>query len=206
YTKTQNFTALQDGYADPAVFDTEFTAVANASATKADLASPTLTGTVVIPAAAGGTSPYQKDEVDTALALKAPLASPTFTGSITMDGASSATAPTVSSGDDDTSVATTAHVKQTTQDRSMTSHSATEGADIYTNTTDSDLVLMLKASGGASGGALSLNIGGSNMMAITIGAGDLGGGTIVIPAGETYGFTAGGTSSVAQAYQVKNTY
>ena len=56
YTKTTNFTAkdsLPSGDSGKVVrgseFDTEFNAIATASATKADLASPTFTGTVTIP-------------------------------------------------------------------------------------------------------------------------------------------------------------
>jgi hypothetical protein len=56
YTKTTNFTAkdsLPSGDSGKIIrgseFDTEFTAIATASATKADLASPTFTGTVTIP-------------------------------------------------------------------------------------------------------------------------------------------------------------
>lgn len=41
---------------------------------KANLASPTFTGTVVVPLAVGATSPYQKSEVDTLLAAKATAA------------------------------------------------------------------------------------------------------------------------------------
>ena len=57
YTKTTNFTAkdtLPSGDSGKIIrgseFDTEFNAIATASATKADLASPTFTGTVTIPA------------------------------------------------------------------------------------------------------------------------------------------------------------
>ena len=66
YTKIQNYTALRGSTpADPAVFDTEFTAIQTSVATKADLISPTFTGTVTIAAlpadasivsAAGGAS------------------------------------------------------------------------------------------------------------------------------------------------------
>ena len=56
YTKTTNFTAkdsLPSGDSGKVIrgseFDTEFNAIATASATKADLASPTFTGTVTIP-------------------------------------------------------------------------------------------------------------------------------------------------------------
>ena len=56
YTKTTNFTAkdtLPSGDSGKIIrgseVDTEFNAIATASATKADLASPTFTGTVTIP-------------------------------------------------------------------------------------------------------------------------------------------------------------
>ena len=56
YTKTTNFTAkdsLPSGDSGKVIrgseFDTEFDAIATANATKADLASPTFTGTVTIP-------------------------------------------------------------------------------------------------------------------------------------------------------------
>ena len=57
YTKTTNFTAkdtLPAGDTNKIIrgseFDTEFDAIATASSTKADIASPTFTGTVTIPA------------------------------------------------------------------------------------------------------------------------------------------------------------
>ena len=57
YTKTTNFTAkdsLPAGDSGKVIrgseFDTEFNAISTAIATKADLASPTFTGTVTIPA------------------------------------------------------------------------------------------------------------------------------------------------------------
>ncbi len=56
YTKTTNFTAkdsLPSGDSGKVIrgseFDTEFNAIATANATKADLASPTFTGTVTVP-------------------------------------------------------------------------------------------------------------------------------------------------------------
>ena len=56
YTKTTNFTAkdsLPSGDSGKIIrgteFDPEFTAISTAIATKADLASPTFTGTVTIP-------------------------------------------------------------------------------------------------------------------------------------------------------------
>jgi hypothetical protein len=57
YTKTTNFTAkdsLPSGDSGKVIrgseFDTEFTAISTAIATKANIASPTFTGTVTIPA------------------------------------------------------------------------------------------------------------------------------------------------------------
>lgn len=56
YTKSTNFTAkdsLPSGDSGKVIrgseFDTEFNAIATANATKADLASPTFTGTVTVP-------------------------------------------------------------------------------------------------------------------------------------------------------------
>jgi hypothetical protein len=56
YTKTTNFAAkdsLASGHANKVIrgteFNTEFDAIVTAVATKADLASPTFTGTVTIP-------------------------------------------------------------------------------------------------------------------------------------------------------------
>ena len=56
YTKTTNFTAkdsLPSGDSGKVIrgseFDTEFTAISTAIATKANIASPTFTGTVTIP-------------------------------------------------------------------------------------------------------------------------------------------------------------
>jgi len=66
YTKSTNFTSkdsLPSGDAlkivKGAEFDTEFNAIATAVATKADLASPTFTGTPLAPTAAAGTSSTQ---------------------------------------------------------------------------------------------------------------------------------------------------
>ena len=52
YTRTQNFTAMAGNDSLPSVFDTEFNAVATASATKADSSNPTFSGTVTVPALA----------------------------------------------------------------------------------------------------------------------------------------------------------
>jgi hypothetical protein len=69
YTKTTNFTAkdtLPAGDTNKIIrgseFDTEFDAIATASATKANTASPTFTGTVTIPATKlYGNSVYRHD-------------------------------------------------------------------------------------------------------------------------------------------------
>jgi len=56
YTRTQNFTAMAGTDSLPSVFDTEFNAVATASATKADSSNPTFSGTVTVPALAAAVS------------------------------------------------------------------------------------------------------------------------------------------------------
>ena len=72
YTKGQDFAALKGAAGDPTIFNTEFNLVVTASATKADKASPTFSGTVVIPALSAvvshtgdvtKTSPIQSREV-----------------------------------------------------------------------------------------------------------------------------------------------
>jgi hypothetical protein len=62
---------------------------------KANLASPTFTGSVVVPDAANANEAASKGQVDTALALKANLASPSFTGTVSNSGTFRA-APAVS--------------------------------------------------------------------------------------------------------------
>lgn len=61
---------------------------------KAPLASPTFTGTVVVPTPAVGGAATTKTYVDTADALKANLANPTFTGTVTVPTASAPGSPT----------------------------------------------------------------------------------------------------------------
>ena len=72
YAKGQDFAALKGAAGDPTIFNTEFNLVVTASATKADKASPTFTGTVVVPALSAAvshtgdvtkTSPIQSREV-----------------------------------------------------------------------------------------------------------------------------------------------
>lgn len=62
-----------------------------ADALKAPLASPTFTGSVVVPTPSSASNPTTKTYVDTALALKANLASPTFTGTVTVPTGSAGT-------------------------------------------------------------------------------------------------------------------
>lgn len=52
YVKGTNYTAKRGTDADPAVFDTEFSAVATASATKVDKTGATMTGPLILTAAA----------------------------------------------------------------------------------------------------------------------------------------------------------
>jgi hypothetical protein len=114
YTKATNFAAkdaLPVGDANKKVkgseIDTEFNAISDAIATKADKNSPTFTGTPVSTTAAAGTNTTQIATtafVQTENNLKADLSSPTFTGT--------PTAPTASSGTSTTQLATTAFVQQ----------------------------------------------------------------------------------------------
>ena len=85
--------------------DTEFNNIATAVATKADLASPALTGIPTAPTASSGTANTQIATtafVDTAVSPKANSASPALTGT--------PTAPTASAGTNTTQIATTAFV------------------------------------------------------------------------------------------------
>ena len=112
YTKSTNFTSkdsLASGNPLKIVkgteIDAEFNNISIAVATKADLLSPTFTGTPVAPTAASGTSTTQLATtafVTAADVLKAPLISPTFTGT--------PTAPTAAYGTNNTQLATTAFI------------------------------------------------------------------------------------------------
>ena len=77
--------------------DDEFEAIETSIATKADLASPTFTGTPAAPTAAAATNSTQ---IATTSFVQAQKASPAFTGT--------PTAPTASSGTNTTQIATTA--------------------------------------------------------------------------------------------------
>lgn len=114
YTKTTNFTAkdsLPPGDSNKVIrgseFDTEFGAIQTSIATKADssvvalkapLASPTFTGTVVLPSSTsiGTVSSTELSYVDgvtssiqTQIDTKAPSASPTFTGTVVLPSGTS---------------------------------------------------------------------------------------------------------------------
>jgi hypothetical protein len=108
YTKLTDFAskdALPSGNAAKIVkgteIDDEFEAIETAVGTKADLASPTFTGTPAAPTASAATDSTQ---LATTAFVQDQKASPEFTGT--------PTAPTASTGTDTTQVATTAFVQQ----------------------------------------------------------------------------------------------
>ena len=107
YTKATNFAAkdtLPVGDADKKVkgseIDTEFNAISDAIATKADKNGPTFTGVPLAPTAAAGTNTTQ---IATTAFVQGEKASPAFTGT--------PTAPTATLGTDTTQLATTAFVQ-----------------------------------------------------------------------------------------------
>jgi len=105
YTKTTNFTAkdsLPTGDSNKIIrgsdFDTEFDNIVTAVATKANTASPTFTGTVVLPSdtTVGSVSSTElgyvngvTSAIQTQLDAKAPTASPTFTGTVVLPSGTS---------------------------------------------------------------------------------------------------------------------
>ena len=115
YTKSTNFAtkdALTTGNPLKTVsgteIDDEFTNIATAVATKANLSSPTLTGTPAAPTAASSanstqiaTTAFTQAAIVAGITAKAPLASPALTGT--------PTAPTASASTNNTQVATTAY-------------------------------------------------------------------------------------------------
>jgi hypothetical protein len=124
-------------------FNTEFTTIRTAVNSKANIASPTLTGTPAAPTASASTSTTQIATTafaTTADNLKANLASPALTGT--------PTAPTAATSTNTTQVATTAMV-QAAIDADVTTHAAlrsasgtyghaqiyTSGGDLYIVTT-----------------------------------------------------------------------
>lgn len=113
YTQLVNFAAkdsLPSGDAGKLIkgteINTEFSNIETAINSKADYASPTLTGTPLAPTASAGTNTTQiatTAYVQTALGDKADLASPVLTGV--------PEAPTAASGTDTVQIATTAFVQ-----------------------------------------------------------------------------------------------
>lgn len=65
---TQVYSALQILFASVTALNAEIARAEAAEALLAPLASPTFTGTVVVPSASGATSPYQKQQVDALIA------------------------------------------------------------------------------------------------------------------------------------------
>jgi len=64
YVKGQNFTSLRGTTpADPAIFDTEFSSVATASATKMDKSGGTFTGAISVPSGASGNNAVRANEI-----------------------------------------------------------------------------------------------------------------------------------------------
>jgi len=144
YTKSTNFAskdALASGNPLKIVkgteIDTEFNNIATAISTKADLASPTLTGTPAAPTATAGTNTTQlattafvttavANASSTASSTYAPLASPAMTGT--------PTAPTASPGTSTTQVATTAFVSTAVSNALAVAYPV---GSIYLNATNS---------------------------------------------------------------------
>ena len=121
YTKLTDFAskdALPSGNAAKIVkgteIDDEFEAIETAIGTKADLASPTFTGTPAAPTASAATDSTQ---LATTAFVQDQKASPAFTGT--------PTAPTASTGTDTTQVATTAFVQQEITENAYTLPAAT---------------------------------------------------------------------------------
>lgn len=136
YTKTTNF-AVKDGYAsgNPSKvvkgteIDAEFNAIASAVSSKADIASPTFTGTPAAPTATVGTNTTQlattafvKAAVDAGYAAQAPLDSPAFTGT--------PTAPTAATTTNTTQIATTAFVQTEIADKALKTTTISAGAGL----------------------------------------------------------------------------
>jgi hypothetical protein len=112
-------------------------AISTAASTYAPLASPTFTGTVVLPSTTsiGGVSATEivyldgvTSNVQTQLDGKAGLASPAFTGT--------PTAPTASTGTNTTQVATTAFVQQTSFNNSLPFQGGNAGKYVTTDGTN----------------------------------------------------------------------
>ena len=123
YTKTTNF-ASKDSLATTnplkvikgTEIDDEFEGIETAFVTKADLISPTFSGSPKAPTAPAGTNTTQIATTAFVDANFAPLDSPTFTGT--------PAAPTATADDNSTTIATTAYA-----DGAVTTHAALRSAE-----------------------------------------------------------------------------
>ena len=132
YTKLTDFASkdsLPSGNANKIVkgteIDDEFEALETAVATKADVNSPTLTGTPTAPTAGAGANTTQ---LATTAFVQSQKDSPALTGT--------PTAPTATEGTDTTQIATTAFVKTAVDaipDLEYASQTVKGGARIYTS-------------------------------------------------------------------------
>ena len=182
YTKSTNFAtkdALPSG--DPlkivkgTEIDTEFNNIATAVATKADLVSPTFTGTPLAPTASAGTNNTQL--ATTAYADAAIVAERTATTTLTNKSLTSPTltgtpvAPTAAVNTNDTQVATTAYVVAQIADdaptKTGTGASGTWGINVTGN------------SATVTNGVYTTNFTGSNQSLGTSGYQKLPGGLIM---------------------------
>lgn len=109
-----------------------------ADALKAPLASPTFTGSVVVPTPSSASNPTTKTYVDTALALKANLASPTFTGTVTVPTATASTSA-VGKGQMDTAITT------------ATAGLVSSASPTFSGTTTAPTFVFTTATGGSGG-------------------------------------------------------
>ena len=179
YTRTTNFTA-KDGLAsgNPAKlikgsdFQLEFDNIASASASKANLASPTFTGTVTIPTANITTL--------TAGGLSYPTSDGTSGQFLTTDGAGALSFTSASSFDPDT-----AEVELGLSASATGTNGISIGASA--SSTQADAVLLGRGTGatGTGGVAIGATASTSDVYSIAVG----------------YGASATGTSAVAMGYQ-----
>lgn len=141
-TSIGNVSATEIGYLDNVTSSIQTQidaklAISTAASTYAPLASPTFTGTVVLPATTSvGTVTATEigylsgvtSAIQTQFSAKAPLASPTFTGT--------PLAPTATSGTNNTQIATTAFVQQVALNNQLPSQSGNAGKYITTDGTN----------------------------------------------------------------------
>jgi hypothetical protein len=141
-TSIGNVSATEIGYLDNVTSSIQTQldaklAISTAASTYAPLASPTFTGTVVLPsttsvgtvtAAEIGYLSGVTSAIQTQFSAKAPLASPTFTGT--------PLAPTATSGTNNTQIATTAFVQQVALNNQLPSQTGNAGKYITTDGTN----------------------------------------------------------------------